>query len=69
MICGCTVGKKYTEPTLDLPEQYRSADVSTDTATLGKMPLHDFFMDPGLQEIIDSTITRNYDLQLGSHEY
>jgi outer membrane protein TolC len=28
------------------------------------MPLHDFFADPGLQALIDSTITRNYDLQL-----
>ncbi|MBZ5856622.1 efflux transporter outer membrane subunit [Flavihumibacter profundi] len=61
---GCTVGKKYTEPALDLPVQYRDARTSADTASLGETPLHQFFNDPLLQQLIDSTIKKNYDLQL-----
>jgi len=61
---GCKVGSKYTEPALDLPAQYRNAAQVTDTMTMGNKSLHEFFADPALQELIDSTIHRNYDLQL-----
>jgi multidrug efflux system outer membrane protein len=60
---GCHVGKKYADPKPDLPVTYRGASASEDTATVGKMPLHQFFTDTTLQRLIDSTIHRNFDLQ------
>jgi outer membrane protein, multidrug efflux system len=63
-VVSCTVGKKYEQPTLDLPAQYRNETASTDSLSLGEIPLHHFFSDPELRTLIDSTISRNYDLQL-----
>ena len=62
-VMGCAVGNKYTEPTLELPVQYRDAAAPIDSAGLGVVPLHIFFADPSLRTLIDSTINRNYDLQ------
>jgi multidrug efflux system outer membrane protein len=64
LVVSCTVGKKYEVPAVDLPTQYRNEAVTTDSLGLGKIPLHTFFADPGLRVLIDSTINRNYDLQL-----
>ena len=61
---GCTVGNKYQQPALELPGQYRNVAVSADTFSLGKTPLHQFFTDPLLQELIDSTIKKNFDILL-----
>ncbi len=64
LIISCTVGNKYKEPVIDLPDHYRNAVADNDTNTLGQLPIHSFFTDSALTIIIDSTIKRNYDLQL-----
>ena len=61
---GCSVGNKYVAPDPQVPMQYRDATSYADTINVGMLPLHDFFSDQVLLELIDSTIKRNYDLQI-----
>lgn len=60
---GCKVGKNYSRPALDLPDQYRNATTSVDSS-MGNIPWNEFFTDPTLQQLIDSAVTKNFDIQI-----
>jgi len=59
---ACKVGKNYARPTLELPDQYRNAPTSVDSS-MGNIPWNEFFTDPTLQQLIDSAVTKNFDIQ------
>src|SRR5580765_2527980 len=59
---ACKVGQNYSRPALNLPQEYRNAPTSVDS-TMGNIPWKEFFTDPTLQQIIDSAIARNFDMQ------
>jgi outer membrane protein, multidrug efflux system len=61
---SCTVGKNYTRPSVDLPSAYRNSNSATDTVNMGQVPWKAFFADTTLEQLIDSAVSRNYDLQL-----
>jgi outer membrane protein, multidrug efflux system len=63
MISSCRTGKNYQRPTVLLPESFDQTTASTDTNSIADIPWRNFFSDPTLQLLIDSGITRNYDLQ------
>ncbi|MBS1598246.1 MAG: efflux transporter outer membrane subunit [Bacteroidetes bacterium] len=60
---GCKVGQKYVRPTLELPEEYRNAITSRDSS-IANIPWKNFFTDPTLQQLIDSAVAKNFDMQI-----
>lgn len=63
-LAACRVGKEFSRPPAALPEQYRGAAPATDSSNIGQLSWKTFFTDPVLQTLIDSAITRNFDLQV-----
>jgi len=73
---SCKVSKDTAAPQPELPARFRSVDASssgaasapsaasTDTTSIANLPWKSFFSDPALQQLIDSAITRNYDMQV-----
>jgi NodT family efflux transporter outer membrane factor (OMF) lipoprotein len=62
-LSACGVSKDIQTPQAALPANFRNA-VSTDTTSIADIPWKQFFTDAELQKLIDSAITKNYDLQL-----
>jgi multidrug efflux system outer membrane protein len=56
------MGKNYQRPTVPLPESFNQTTTSSDTNSIADITWRNFFTDPVLQELIDSGISRNYDL-------
>ncbi|MES2649305.1 MAG: efflux transporter outer membrane subunit [Bacteroidota bacterium] len=63
VLTACKVSKDIEKPMATLPENFRNA-VSNDTTSISTIPWKQFFTDPALQNIIDSAIVKNYDMQL-----
>jgi HAE1 family hydrophobic/amphiphilic exporter-1 len=61
---GCKVSKDVATPSPELPQTYANAIPSTDTTSVADLPYKSFFADTDLQQLIDSAITRNYDMQV-----
>ncbi len=59
---SCKVGKNYQRPTVLLPESFNQNTLATDSNSMADIPWRNFFTDPVLQQLIDSGISRNYDL-------
>ncbi|HXB10200.1 MAG TPA: efflux transporter outer membrane subunit [Puia sp.] len=60
---ACKVSKDVAPPAADVPGQFRSS-TTTDTTSVASLPWKSFFADPILQQLIDSAIVRNYDMQV-----
>ncbi len=62
-LTACSVSNNIEKPVLALPETFRDA---ADTGGKGIATLlwKDLFTDPSLQELIDTAIVRNYDMQI-----
>ncbi|RFZ91141.1 efflux transporter outer membrane subunit [Mucilaginibacter conchicola] len=60
---SCRVSQDVKLPDMHLPESYRTASEG-DTTVIAKLPWRSFFSDPELQSLIDSAVSRNYDLGL-----
>jgi outer membrane protein, multidrug efflux system len=67
-LSACNISKDTVAPQPDLPNgHFRNAEpanLRTDTASVADLPWKIFFTDPALQQLIDSSIVRNYDMQL-----
>lgn len=61
-LSACKVSKDISTPTDAAPAAFRNA-VSTDTASIAAIQWKNFFTDANLQNLIDSTIANNYDMQ------
>jgi len=60
---ACKVSKDVNTPQPELPAAFRNATAS-DTGSIARMPWKSFFQDQLLQRMIDSTLSRNYDMQI-----
>src|SRR5579862_6741306 len=60
---ACKVSKDVATPDAGTPAQFRGA-VSNDTTSVASLPWRSFFADAALQQLIDSAIAHNYDMQL-----
>ncbi|MBS1665052.1 MAG: efflux transporter outer membrane subunit [Bacteroidetes bacterium] len=60
---ACKVSKDTATPQAELPTQFRNA-TTEDTSSVAKLPWKSFFGDATLQQLIDSAIVRNYDMQI-----
>lgn len=59
------VTRKYQSPALDLPAAFRTDSTgSVSDSGIATISYHAFFSDPVLLQLIDSGITRNYNLQV-----
>jgi NodT family efflux transporter outer membrane factor (OMF) lipoprotein len=61
---SCRTGKNYQRPQVLLPAQFGQAPSFSDTSSIADINWKNFFTDPVLEELIDSGISRNYDLQI-----
>ncbi|MDJ1493113.1 efflux transporter outer membrane subunit [Cytophagaceae bacterium DM2B3-1] len=63
LIClsACRVGKKYSRPELDMPQQYREQPVSV-TADTVLLPWKTFFKDAALVGLIEKALSKNNDV-------
>jgi NodT family efflux transporter outer membrane factor (OMF) lipoprotein len=65
LLSACKVSKDIAVPTNAAPVTYRNADTTiTDTASIASIEWKSFFADHDLQQLIDSSITNNYDMQV-----
>ncbi|MBB4806351.1 NodT family efflux transporter outer membrane factor (OMF) lipoprotein [Chryseobacterium defluvii] len=60
---SCKTKVAYTEPDLQLPEEFRFT-ATADTASIANLEWKQFFSDPILQGWIEKGISNNYDLQI-----
>jgi HAE1 family hydrophobic/amphiphilic exporter-1 len=60
---SCKVSKDVAVPATALPTQFRSS-ANSDTSSVADLPWRTFFTDPDLQQLIDSAINRNYDMEV-----
>ena len=63
LAASCKTGKNYQRPSVLLPETFNPAFPSSDTNSIADISWRDYFSDPVLRMLIDSGISRNYDLQ------
>lgn len=63
---GCKVSKDVATPNAQLPANFRSASVNSaaDTSSIANLAWKKFFTDATLQNLIDSAIIKNYDIQI-----
>lgn len=63
-LSACKVSKDVKLPNTGLSDNYRSATTAADTSSVGRLPWKSFFTDARLQQLIDSAVARNNDLQI-----
>lgn len=64
MLVSCKIGKKYTRPELNLPEEI--AGVKGDSASVDSLNWWDLYSDPVLQRLIVRTLEYNQDMQIAA---
>ena len=64
-LSACKIGNRYTQPTLNLPANFRgdTASYQADTLIFGNVSWRIFFSDPQLIALIDSGLSNNYDIR------
>ncbi len=66
LFSACRITKDVALPNPALPVAFRNAPAADDTASAGDISWKTFFTDAALQQLIDSAIVRNYDMQLAA---
>ena len=61
---SCQIGKHYTRPELNLPEQLDSTQ--QDTLTIAEMQWWEIYTDTTLQNLIDKTLEHNKEIRICS---
>jgi multidrug efflux system outer membrane protein len=66
ILSACSVSKDLEAPKPELPATFRNAAIKTtaDTSSIADIKWKSFFTEATLQKLIDSAITRNYDMQI-----
>lgn len=64
LFAGCGTYRKYERPDILAENLYRDIPANTDTATIASMSWRDMFTDPKLQNLIDSGLVNNTDLNV-----
>jgi len=60
---GCKISKDVAVPAGAIPETFRNSN-PVDSLGAARLSIKDFFIEPGLKDLIDTALVRNYDLQL-----
>ncbi|HEY3855579.1 MAG TPA: efflux transporter outer membrane subunit [Verrucomicrobiae bacterium] len=64
LLAGCAVGPTYKRPAVNSPTTFRNA--GSDTNSLGDLPWWQLFQDPVLKNLIQTSLTNNYDLRIAA---
>ncbi len=64
VLSACTVSKDIQTPKPALPANFRNAATVSDTTSIADIGWKNFFTDAVLQQLIDSAIVKNYDMQI-----
>jgi multidrug efflux system outer membrane protein len=62
-LSACKVTQDIAKPVAALPDTFRNSIVA-DTSSIGDIPWKNYFTDATLQSLIDSAISKNYDMQI-----
>jgi multidrug efflux system outer membrane protein len=65
LLAGCAVGPNYKTPDAQAPAAFRGGETSP-TNSMGDLPWWQLFQDPGLQALIQTALTNNYDLRVAA---
>jgi outer membrane protein, multidrug efflux system len=71
-LTGCTLAPKYTQPKAPIPVEwpqgaaYEGAQAAPGAVTAQELKWRDFFTDPRLQKLIETTLNNNRDLRLAA---
>jgi len=66
-LCACKVGPNYKRPTLNVPDQYRSAPSPTPAGQeFAEMKWWTVFQDETLQALIKEALANNYDMKIAA---
>jgi outer membrane protein, multidrug efflux system len=60
---SCRTGKDYQRPAVLLPETFKPSAATPDSNSMGDISWRNYFSDPALNQLIDSGLVRNFDLQ------
>src|SRR5450432_480393 len=63
LFVSCRTGKNYQRPAVLLPGQFNQSQTTSDTSSIADIPWTKYFSDSVLIRLIDSGISRNFDLQ------
>ena len=61
---ACTVSKPIKVPQPELPGAFRGIAIQGDSSSIADLPWRSFFTDAVLQQLIDSAVVKNYDMQI-----
>lgn len=66
MLAGCTVGPNYHRPAVDVPSDYRNANLPPRTPSIASEKWWTVFKDPELQKLIHRAVEQNYDVRIAA---
>ncbi|EEF62909.1 efflux transporter outer membrane subunit [Pedosphaera parvula] len=66
ILVGCAVGPNYKRPTVNSPNNFRSATGPPTTNSFGDLPWWEIFQDDTLQNLIKIALTNNYDIRVAA---
>jgi multidrug efflux system outer membrane protein len=66
ILVGCAVGPNYKRPTVNSPNNFRSATGPPTTNSFGDLPWWEIFQDDTLQNLIKVALTNNYDIRVAA---
>jgi NodT family efflux transporter outer membrane factor (OMF) lipoprotein len=64
VLAACRVGRNYERPALVLPEQFNGSATAPSDSSIAGVEWKQFFKDPALVALIDTTLKGNYDLRI-----
>lgn len=64
VLAACRVGRNYERPALALPGQFNGSATAPSDSSIAGVEWRQFFKDPVLVALIDTTLKGNYDLQI-----
>lgn len=63
IVSGCAIGPRYREPSMELPQSYRTYATQAQGEAMINLPWWNVFKDDQLQELIREALLNNYDLR------
>lgn len=63
LLASCGIAKDIVAPKDAVPKNFRDI-ITSDTASIGQLPIKDFFDHPVILALVDSALARNFDLQI-----
>jgi multidrug efflux system outer membrane protein len=64
LISGCAVGPNYVRPKANVPAEFRGDSQAAQQASIADLPWWELFKDERLKELVQISLTNNYDLRI-----